>query len=210
MNIVLIGYRGSGKSTVGRRLAERLGRGFADLDALIEKRQGASIREIVESLGWEYFRAMEKATVEEISRQNNFIVAPGGGAVLDPENVSSLRNNGLIVWLKAEPEVLAERMSRDPQTVKGRPTLTGKGTLAEIREVASSRDSIYKAAAAIEVDTSALDIEAVVEKIVSIFQDKWIEGGGHCQGSCEARNGAAMPAEGRFFFMDPHERGFGR
>lgn len=154
---------------MGKRLAERLRMKFVDIDDLVEGSHGTSIREIVESLGWEHFRAMEKAAIREISQQRGFIIAPGGGAVLDPENVKSLKKRGLIVWLKAEPEVLAERMSSDPQTVGSRPTLTGKGTLAEIREVMSSRESIYRKAATIELDTSTLDIEAVVEKVVSII-----------------------------------------
>ena len=194
MNIVLIGYRGSGKSTVGRRLAERLGRGFVDIDALIENRQGTAIRAIVESLGWEHFRAMEKTVIQEISQQNGFIIAPGGGAVLDPENVRSLKDNGLIVWLKAGPEILAERMGCDPQMIDLRPTLTGKGTLAEIREVMSSRESIYRPTAAIELDTSTLDIEAVVEKILSILQNTFTKGEGHCEEPSEAR--VAIPGRG--------------
>jgi shikimate kinase len=169
MNIVLIGYRGAGKSTVGKRLAERLKMRFVDIDDLVEKSHGASIRQIVESLGWEHFRTMEKAAIQEISRQSGLIIAPGGGGVLDPENARSLKNSGPIVWLKAEPEVLAERMRSDPQTISSRPTLTGKGALAEIREVMSSRDSIYKKAATLELDTSTLDVEAVVEKVVSIL-----------------------------------------
>jgi len=210
MNIVLIGYRGSGKSTVGRRLAKRLGRGFADIDAIIERRQGSSIREIVESLGWEHFRAMEKAAVEEISRRSGFIIAPGGGAVLDPENVRSLRNKGLIVWLKAKPEVLAERMGRDAKTINGRPTLTGKGTLAEIREVATSRDSIYREAAAIELDTSPLDIEAVVEKILSIVQNRSVQDEGHCEDRREARAAGQSPAEAKLPLFGRNEPGFGK
>jgi shikimate kinase len=169
MNIVLIGYRGAGKSTVGKRLAERLKMRFVDIDDLVEKSQGASIREIVESLGWEHFRTMEKAAIQEISRKNGFVIAPGGGGVLDPENARSLKDSGLVVWLKAEPEVLAERMKSDPQTISSRPTLTGKGALAEIREVMSSRDSIYKKVATLELDTSALDVEAVVERVVSLI-----------------------------------------
>ncbi len=208
MNIVLIGYRGAGKSTVGRRLAERLGRGFVDIDALIEKRRGTSIREIVESLGWEHFRAMEKAAIQEASQQNGFIIAPGGGAVLDPENVRSLKDKGLIVWLKAEPEILAERMGRDAQTTNSRPALTGKGALAEIRDVISSREPIYKKAAAIEIDTSTLDIEAVVEKILSIFQNRFNKVEGHCGKPHEVRGDVAIPAKARSLYFVRNDRGF--
>jgi len=169
MNVVLIGYRGAGKSTVGKRLAERLRMRFVDIDGLVEESHGASIREIVESAGWEHFRAMEKAAIRQISEQSGFIIAPGGGAVLDSENVGSLKNNGLIIWLKAEPEVLAERMRSDPETISSRPTLTGKGALGEIQEVLSSRNPLYVKAAMMELDTSTLGVEEVVEKILSII-----------------------------------------
>jgi len=208
MNIILIGYRGAGKSAVGKRLAGRLRMRFVDIDDLVEESHGASIREIVESAGWEHFRAMEKATIQEIAQQSGFIIAPGGGAVLDPENVKSLKNRGLIVWLKAEPEVLAERMSSDPQTIGSRPTLTGKGALAEIREVMSSRESIYKKAATIELDTSTLDIEAVVEKVLSILQKRLDPAEGHCdpaKAGREARGDVALPVKGEIASLRPED-----
>ncbi len=172
MNIVLIGYRGAGKSAVGRRLAEILEMGFLDTDDLLEESQGIAIREIVESLGWEHFRAMEKLIIQKVSKMNDFIIAPGGGAVLDPENVRFLKKNGLILWLKADAEILGRRIKRDFRTSKGRPTLTGKGALEEIQEVLSSRNPLYAKAADIEIDTSTLDMEAVVERAASIIRGR--------------------------------------
>lgn len=172
MNIVLIGYRGAGKSSVGSRLAIRTGKGFVDTDDLVEERQGASIRDIVESSGWGHFRAVEKRVIEEVSKEDNLIVAPGGGAVLDPENVRSLRKNGLIIWLKAGREVLCQRIDRDSRTVASRPTLTGKGAMEEFAEVMASRNPFYERAADAEIDTAGLDVEEVVAAVLSFIREK--------------------------------------
>ena len=114
MNIVLIGYRCAGKSAVGSRLAARLKMKFVDTDHLIEERHGVLISDIVESYGWDYFRDMEKQIVEEISNQDHLVIAPGGGAVLEAENVKVLRSNGLMIWLKADGEAIRNRMEQDP------------------------------------------------------------------------------------------------
>ncbi len=170
MNIVLIGYRGAGKSAVGRRLALRLRRGFVDTDDLIEERLGARISEIVRVHGWEHFRAKEKRIVQDISEQDHLVIASGGGVVLDEGNIRALRRKGIIVWLKADREVLLERMEKDSQTSSRRPALTGKGVLEEFEEVMAYRQPFYERAAEVEVDTSSLNIEAVAEKILSILR----------------------------------------
>jgi shikimate kinase len=170
MNIVLIGYRGSGKSTVGKRLAERLKMSFVDTDDLLTERYGHSITKIVESNGWDHFRAAEKAIIKEISIQDNLVIASGGGSVLDDENVRFFGENGLIVWLKVDPEVLFNRLSNDSQNIFQRPSLTGKGLLEEIEEILTYRNPYYEKASAIQLDTSTLSVEAVVEKIFSILQ----------------------------------------
>lgn len=172
MNIVLIGYRGSGKSTVGRRLAARLQRRFVDIDDLIEAHQNSRISAIVKLRGWEHFRIIEKKVIEEISNEDHLVIAPGGGVVLDAENVRMLKKNGLVVWLKADGKVLRTRMDQDPRTFIRRPSLTGKGTSEELDEVMASREPFYERAAEVQLDVSALDVEAVVERILSIFQDR--------------------------------------
>jgi shikimate kinase len=172
MNLVLIGYRGSGKSAVGLKLASRLKRKFVDVDDLIEEGQGVPITDIVKSRGWGYFRKLERGVIEEISKGDHLIIAPGGGAVLDPDNVNALRRNGLILWLKADKETLLKRLDQDPGTKKRRPTLTGKGTSAELKEVLSLREPIYEKVSDIQIDTSALDVGAVVESILSVVKDK--------------------------------------
>ncbi len=169
MNIVLIGYRAAGKTTVGRRLSASLGRVFVDTDHLIEERHGVLISDIVESYGWDYFRAIEKEVVLDVSNHDNLVIAAGGGAVLEPENVKALKRNGFIVWLRADAQVLYHRMAKDLRTVTGRPSLTGKGALEEIREVLALREGFYQIASEARVDTSTLHVERVVEAVLSIF-----------------------------------------
>lgn len=172
MNIVLIGYRGSGKSVVGRRLADRLKMTFVDTDDLIEERQGIPITDIVKSRGWGHFRKLENIAIEEISKKDRLIIAAGGGAVLNTDNVEALRRNGAIIWLKADRQILLKRMNQDPGTGTRRPSLTGKGTSEELKEIMSLREPIYEKASEIQIDTSTLDVEAVVERILAILNEK--------------------------------------
>ena len=176
MNLVLIGYRGSGKSAVGRRLAVRLKMKFVDTDDLLEERQGIPIADIVKSRGWGHFRKLENNVIEEISTKDHLIIAPGGGAVLGTDNVKALRRNGTIIWLKANRETLLKRMNQDPGTNARRPTLTGRGTLEELQEVMSLREPLYEKASQIQIDTSTLDVEAVVERILAMIDEK-VKGG---------------------------------
>lgn len=172
MNLVLIGYRASGKSTVGKQLAARMGREFVDTDDLLEKRHGALIRDIVQFHGWDYFRAMEREIINGVSNQDHLVIAPGGGAILDPENIPALKKNGFIVWLKADVQTLYKRMEKDCRTNDRRPSLTGKGTFDELEEVTASRYPIYEKVSEAQIDTSALSPEEVVETIFSIFQER--------------------------------------
>jgi len=172
MNLVLIGYRGSGKSTVGRKLASRLKMKFVDIDDLIEDHQGVPISDIVKSHGWGHFRKLERSAIEEITKEDRIIIAPGGGAVLNSDNVNALRKNGLILWLKADKQTLLKRLHQDPGTNTRRPTLTGKGTSEELKEVMSVREPIYERVSEIQIDTSTLDVETVVEKVLTVVKDK--------------------------------------
>jgi len=171
MNIVLIGYRCAGKTVVGKRLASRMERRFVDTDDFIESEKG-QISDIVKSHGWDYFRALEKRMIERVSKEDNLVIALGGGAVLDPDNIVHLERNGLIIWLKADREVLRKRMDQDPRTIVSRPTLTGKGAIEELEEMIAYRDPFYDKASKIQLDTSALNAEAVVESILTVLQER--------------------------------------
>ena len=109
MNIVLTGYRCSGKTTVGKILAADLGRRFVDTDRVIENKTGSSIQDYVSVNGWEKFREIEKGIVSDIASEDNLIIATGGGVVTIPENMSNLGKNGWIVWLQVDPETIRNR-----------------------------------------------------------------------------------------------------
>jgi len=145
-------------------------RRFVDTDDLIESEEG-QISDIVKSHGWDYFRAVEKRIIEEISKEDNLVIALGGGAVLDPDNIVNLERNGLIIYLKADQKTLLKRMDDDPGTNTRRPTLTGKGTLEELEETISVREPFYERVSEIQIDTSTLNVEAVVEHVLVIFNE---------------------------------------
>ena len=113
-----------------------------------------------------------RKVIEEISAQDHLVIAAGGGVVLDRENVTALKKNGLMVWLKADRQVLHNRMIQDPRTVVQRPPLTGKGVLEELEEVMACRAPFYEEAMEVQLDTSAMDEKTVVESVLSILQDR--------------------------------------
>lgn len=163
MNIVLIGYRGAGKSAVGRVLARRLGRELVSTDAEIVKRAGRSIPEIVEHQGWESFRDLESLVCRELGGRDNLIIDTGGGAILRPQNVEVLKQNGRFCWLTAGVDTLAGRIGRSNE----RPSLTGtKSFVDEIAEVLAERLPKYEAAADWTVATEGLTINQVAEQIL--------------------------------------------
>ena len=164
-NIVLIGYRCSGKSEVGKVLASRLKRDFIDTDTLVEERAGVSIAEYVRLKGWDLFRELERRTIEEIVSRNRLVIATGGGVVLSVENVTRLKESGRLIWLKADPEILKARMVGQ-QAVQPRPSLTGKDPLEEIQKVLASRTLLYEQAGDFSIDTGALSIQDVVEALL--------------------------------------------
>jgi shikimate kinase len=166
MNIVLIGYRCSGKTVVGKTLARELGRAFLDTDALIEENAGRSIEAMISRKGWEYFRETEKRVAEDVSRRDNLVIATGGGIVMDEQNVKNLKQNGWVVWLKGKPNVLKERMAKEQGSGRLRPSLTGADPLEEIKEVLSTRKPFYERAGDLVVDTSSLSIRDVAALII--------------------------------------------
>ena len=131
--IFLTGLRGSGKSTVGKDLALLLAWKFIDLDKYLMEREGRSIAEIVERDGWPAFRQLEKDCLKEACARNEggAVIATGGGVVLDPDNRSYMRENGLVIWLNAHPEILCRRLQANPDLAQ-RPAFGRKDPLAEI------------------------------------------------------------------------------
>ncbi|MDD2902833.1 MAG: shikimate kinase [Syntrophales bacterium] len=166
-NLVLIGYRATGKTAVGGRLAQALARPLVDLDAALEAEMGRTITTLVAEKGWAEFRRREKEIVARYSRMGGQVLATGGGVVLDPENVALLRKTGVVVWLQAAPNTIRERLSRDRVQEDQRPSLTGGGTLDEVEEVLKARKPLYAAAAHVVIDTTGQSLEQVAEKVMA-------------------------------------------
>lgn len=166
--VILIGARGTGKSTVGRALAARLGWSFVDADERIESVAGTSIAEIFRSEGEAGFRDRESAVLTELCERNACVIATGGGVVLRAENRERLRS-GFVVWLTATPEAAFERMQADPTTAGRRPNLTPAGGLDEMRALMAAREPLYRACADFTLDTANLSPEAAADAILSAW-----------------------------------------
>jgi shikimate kinase len=171
MNIILIGYRASGKTSAGRELARLLGRPFFDTDRMVFAKTGRTVREIVEASGWKAFREVEKTVISELSGLDEAVIAAGGGAVMDPDNVSMLRAGGRFVWLQADARILALRMSKDRSGALQRPSITGAGTLAEVEEVLAKRLPVYGAVADVVVATAGKDPAGIAAEIAGRLED---------------------------------------
>ncbi len=164
--IILIGYRATGKSTVGRLLSKELGIPFIDLDEYLVKKFGRSIAQVVAEHGWEYFRAKErKALIEMAEKPCCFVLACGGGAILHENEFSNLKKEAIVIWLSARPDTIAKRLQEDKQTQNNRPSLTGKDVVEEITEVLASREPLYRRFADLAIETDSLSIKEVVELI---------------------------------------------
>jgi shikimate kinase len=168
VNIFLIGYRGTGKSAVGKRLAAVLNRQFVDMDDEMTRRLGTTIRDHVARSVWPAFRAEEKRLLQELCRGEGRVVATGGGVVLDDENVAAMRSVGLVVWLRASPGVIQARLAADPRSHDLRPALCASpDPSAEIREVLPQRLTLYRQAAHWEIGTDELSAEQVCRSLAA-------------------------------------------
>lgn len=166
MNLFLIGYRCTGKTTVGKALARRLGWLFVDTDRMVVETAGTSIAKMVDEKGWPYFRDQELQALQALSADDRQVVATGGGAVLDNRNVSAMRKSGTVVLLTASRKTIAARMLADDATEGSRPSLTGQGLVREITSVLCERRPLYEKAADFVVDTNRKTIEAICDRIL--------------------------------------------
>jgi shikimate kinase len=168
MGIVLIGYRGSGKTTVGRLLAQRLNKPFVDVDDLIVERAEKPIRDIFAEGGEKLFRELEMAAVAQLAGRGETIIAVGGGAILREENRRALGGH-TIVYLRCEAPELLRRIRSDPNTSDNRPNLTALGGgIAEIEALLQQREPIYKAAMMHEIDVTKLTPAEAVDRLLKL------------------------------------------
>ena len=165
-NIVLVGFMGTGKSEIGRRLASRLGRIFIDTDTVIEQQMGTSITQIFAEKGENYFRQYERQVVNQICQRSGQVIATGGGVIVDPLNAQQLKENGFVVCLSAAPEVIYERIRHNSD----RPLLQGEDPLTKIRSLLETRAQAYARADA-TIDTSKRSIDEVTDMVIAVYDE---------------------------------------
>lgn len=162
-NLVLIGLMGAGKTTVGRLLADRLQRRFVDTDHDVEREAGATVAELFATEGERGFRRREAAAIRHVAALRGQVIAVGGGAVLDPANVTHLRATGDLVLLTADAQVLAQRV----EDGDGRPLLADADAVDALAALQAARAGAYAAAAAHTVDTGDCTPAEVVDEVVA-------------------------------------------
>lgn len=166
MNLVLIGYRGTGKSTVARLLAAKLGFEVVSLDQEIVRQAGSSIPNIVKEHGWPHFRDLEEQVTQRFAAQDRLILDAGGGVILRPQNVANLRGNGKLFWLRASIPAIVARIEGGSE----RPALiAGKTFTEEVEEVLRERTPLYESAADFAVDTDGRTPEQIADEIAQRF-----------------------------------------
>lgn len=166
-NIFLVGFMGSGKSTVGQQLAAELDKGFFDCDRVLEERTGVDIPYIFDLEGEEGFRRRESAVLRELTGKRGIVLSTGGGVVGDPDNRRALAANGFVVYLHAPAELLHQRTSRD----RSRPMLRAANPRVRIDELLAVREPLYREVADLVVATGRRGSRRVVQEIVRAFSE---------------------------------------
>jgi shikimate kinase len=167
-SIALVGFMGTGKTALGKALAEKLGKTFIELDPLIEQKAGKTIPEIFKGDGEIAFRELEIAVTKEAAGKKDVVIACGGGVVLNKINIDRLRQEAVIIYLTASPGVILRRTLNDDEE---RPLLKVADPTRTITELLSFRKPFYERAADITVNTSRLDIESVVKQIITSLKE---------------------------------------
>ncbi len=169
--ITLIGYRGSGKSSVAAPLAERTGFSWIDADDEIERVAGKSISQIFADDGEAHFRQIERNVMQNLLSREKLIIAAGGGAILNTETRQDVQDAGPVIWLKANIDALEQRITQDDSTTSRRPALTASTShREEIQNLLNQREPIYQACASITVDTDSKTILQIVDEIMDALE----------------------------------------
>jgi shikimate kinase len=175
--IFLVGYRGSGKTTVGGVLARRLGWDFFDADTVLEAQHGKTIKDIFAAEGEPGFRDKESAILADLCRRSDAVIATGGGVVLREANRDLLRRSGFVAWLSADARALWARIQDDPATAARRPALAGGG-LAEVEQLLAARERLYRASADVEVPVAGLSPEQAADAILAAWTSHSLKSSG--------------------------------
>jgi shikimate kinase len=166
MNIVLLGMRGSGKTTVGKILAQKMGRELIEMDELITRKAGLTIPEIVAKHGWGKFRDIEEEITGEVAGRDNIINASGGGVVTREKNAQKLKKNGILVWLQASVNTLVNRTGEDT----GRPPLVeGKSRREDMELTLKERKPLYQQAADLTINTENKTPEEIADLVINLL-----------------------------------------
>jgi shikimate kinase len=172
MNLFLIGYRCSGKTIVGKSIADAIDWTFVDADTLLVKEGGMHIKDIIGTEGWESFRRRERATLEQICTKDRQVVATGGGVVLDADNIRAMKTSGMVVWLSATAETIQKRMRADKNTDNFRPALTDKGKMEEIEDILLQRIPYYESASDFFIPTDDVPVDEITQTIIEKLNQK--------------------------------------
>lgn len=178
MNLTLIGYRATGKTSLARLLAERLGWDWIDADVEIERVAGKTIAEIFAEDGEPVFRDIEAQVIADLTSRDELVIAAGGGAPMREESRKAMRKGGQVVWLQASPETVHARMTGDATTATRRPNLTDRGPLDEIMHLMATREPVYRESAHVEIDTDGRSLETIVDEILDRIDVKGTPGAG--------------------------------
>ena len=172
MFLTLIGYRGSGKTSVAEALAQKLGLTAVDSDQIIQQRAACTIKQIFERQGETAFRNLEAEVIADILSGPGTILSAGGGAILRENTRERMRSVGPVVWLTATPEELGRRIAADQVSSAQRPSLTDAGLLQEIESVLQQRTPIYEAASTLQIETEGKSPEEIAEEIIAALHLK--------------------------------------
>lgn len=177
MNLFLIGYRCTGKTTIGKSIAMTIDWSFVDSDILVIKECGKSIKDIVGTEGWKAFRRMERSTLKQICTKDRQVVATGGGVVLDKANIKAMKTSGMVIWLGATAETIQKRMLQDKNSGNFRPALTDKGRMEEIEDMLLKRNPYYESASDFSIHTDDVPVseitQIIIEKLNESNSDKF-------------------------------------
>ena len=171
MNIILIGFRGTGKTTIGRILAQRLDKEFVDADEYLEQREGKTIKDIFAAGGEKLFREIETQIIAELCLSDNRVVATGGGAILREENVKTLKKSGIIILLEANTDTIYKRIHRDTTTEQRRPSLTNRNAYEEIEYLLEYRRPLYDKTADFVINTTSMSATDAAKKIITFLHN---------------------------------------